>query len=428
MSKETNITKIPSEAECLVLIKENNLKHLTILYLECWQRLYDRRPYENFILTRHQFERNMERSFHEDDFDVILKFLEQNHSRLKTVQIFYISLDLKFFKLEQFIRFTLNLVELNLTGVNLSVTFIKLLSYKWLESNIKRLNLSGNELNKCHLQYLRYFLIRNEELESLNVGYCDIREINFPIVADGIYNSKSLKSLNITNIIKVFQPNHSDKVMLTLGSLLMKNQLTEINLNHCCFDFSYIEYISEYLAHPGTKLKRLFLGRNNIGPDGVKMIFGAIAKTKVLNVLDISANRIKDLGGHTIGRMLPSTMLTYLNIKDNHLSAEAMFFILCNMKKPLLLEELKISGNTFDTKCARVIRRIIDSHTMNVESFDVKIYERDNEPFVFDVIQNDNLIPDEKLVSENAFQVKKKYLNPLLGNVRCCGKIVDLAD
>lgn len=412
MSKGKIINKIPSESECLILVKKNNFKHLKTLHLECWQRLYDQRPYENFILTGHQFEMHMERYFHEDDFDIILKFLEQNHLRLKTVQIFYISLDLKFLKLKELIGLTLNLVELNLTGVNLSVTFIKLLSCKWLESKIKMLNLSGNELNKCHLQYLRYFLIKNEELENLDVGYCDIREINFSIVADGIYNSKSLKSLNITNIIQVFQQNHSDKVMMILGSLLMKNQLTEININHCCFDFSYIEYISEYLAHPGTNLKRLFLGRNNIGPDGVKMIFEAIAKTKVLNVLDISANRIKDLGGHTIGSMLSRTTLTCLNIKDNHLSAGTMVFILSNIKKPLLLEKLKISGNTFDTKCARTIRRIIDSHTMDVESFDVKIYERGNEPVVFDVIQNDKyLIPDKKLVSKKAFKIEKKYLN-----------------
>lgn len=429
MATEIKPDKIPREPYCVVNPKPNKYQFLKTLYLECWQRLYDRRPYENFLLTRHQFETHMHRSFNEDDFNVVLGFLAKHHQRLKTVHIYYVSLDRKFLKLKEMVSYLTNLHELNLTGVNLTVTFVKLLSYKWLESKIKKLKLSGNELNKCHLQYLRVYLIRNEELETLDVGYCNIREINFSILADGIHKSRSLKCLNITNVIQTFIPNNSDKVKLTLGSLFMKNQLTEIHLNNCCFDYSYMEYIAEYLALPSSRVERLYLGRNNIGPDGVKLIFEAISKSKVLKVLDISANRIKDHGGTTIGHLLSSTMLTHLNIRDNHLSSETMNFILSCMKKPLLMQQLWISGNSFDNKSARIIKRIIDGHTMREDSFDVQVYERENELVVFDVVQNDNfMIPDERLVSKRSLVGHKKYLDSLFWNEGYYGKVVGCGD
>lgn len=425
MSKNEKKLKIVSEPECAVQQKLIKYKFITSLYLECWQRLYDIRPYENFILTRQQFETHMDRCFYEDDFEIVLEFLANNCSRLRTIQIFYICLDIKFLKLKEFISYTLNLTELNLTGVNLTVTFVKLLSYKWLECKIKKLKLSGNELSKHHLQYLRCFLIRNEELKHLDVGYCNIREINFSILADGIYKSKSLKALNATNVIQTFLPNHSDKMKLTLGSLFMKNKLVEIHLNNCCLDYSYIEYIAEYLASPVTLVEKLFLSRNNIGPDGVNMIFKAISKSKVLKVLDISTNCIKDSGGRVIGNMLASTMLTHLNISNNHLSSETVNFILKNIKKLLPLEELWISGNSFDNTSGRIIQRIIASHTLKKENFDVNVYERENELVVFDVIQNEkHLIPDQRLVSRKTLGKEKKYLDSLFWNEGYYGKIV----
>lgn len=408
MSEEERKSHICRERECLVLSNKNQNKRFTILHLECWQRLYDHRPYGNFILTHHQFESSVNRSFEEDDFNVVIDFLRNNHVRLQRVMIFYIPLDLNFLRLRDFITFTLNVVELNLTGVNLSVTFVELLSYKCLESKIKTLNLSCNQLNKCHLQYLRYFLIKNDELEDLNVAHCNVTEINLSILADGIYNSKSLKSLNINGGIQTFLPNHTDKVAMTVASIFMKNKLTEINLSQCLTDFSGIEYIAEYLAVSGTCLTRLYLARNNIGPDGIKIIFESIAVTKTLKILDISANRIKDLGGQIIGQMLSRTMLTHLNIKHNNLSSETMNFILCSMRKPLLLEKLWISGNTFDCRSARIIKRIIESNTMKIESFDVKIYERDDEHVIFDVVQNpEYLVPDKKLVPKNFLEIEK---------------------
>lgn len=50
----------------------------SLLKLDCWQREYDKRPYQNFCFNQNDFEERMKRKFDvEKDFPIIIEFLRE---------------------------------------------------------------------------------------------------------------------------------------------------------------------------------------------------------------------------------------------------------------------------------------------------------------------------------------------------------------
>lgn len=361
--------------QCLCPIHESKpYKPLTVLILDCFQRLYDKRPYENFILNGKLFEKQFLRRPDSNDFDAVSEFMKKR--KIKTFELGYADLPQSHSIL--MLQFT-KITSLCLSYVSLSVNAMELLASIASNCVIKSLNLSGNAFTKAHSENLRKFLLNNKTIVNLNVDNCSLTQISFAIIADGITKRSSIEFVNMGRVVPVTNKHMIDdcKMASVISVLLKQSELKEVYFQHCEIDYHGMIQISECLEN----LKYLDLGSNRIGPNGTKILFEAIKNCKLI-YLNISKNEIGSFGGEVISTLLPSTNLRYLNISSNGISADSINKILYSCTKMFPFKKFFISENEFDCETVKILNRLISSGYLEPNTIDVALVQDDkNENF-----------------------------------------------
>ncbi|XP_055837701.1 uncharacterized protein LOC129906089 [Episyrphus balteatus] len=364
----------PRFAECKCEIhKTHPHKPLSILILDCWQREYDKRTYENFQINKKFFEERMKRIFTEQDWFVLIDYLMKR--KPKSVQI--CNIEIPDFKnvtlLENLIKGFKNAETIQLKNVSLSTSFLFGLQKNINSLKFKHLDLSQNELSAEHLLHLRCILIQSDILEYLNVENCFINENTFPILADGLHKSKSIRCINISRPCPMSRGSifDSSKLINIVSQLIWQNKLTTLILRHLNLNGHDMEIISEYLETPSSKLQHLDLKSNNLTSHGTEVLFNALMKNKALQTLNLCGNNLGSKGGIVIARHISYSNIQSLDISHNQIDCEAMYELLTAIKKPCGLQIFKIYGNKFNAKTASILKRLLRANVLNQNDIDV---------------------------------------------------------
>lgn len=347
-------------------------RKLTLLQLDCWQRKYDKRPYNALLLNRKSFQGTFHRIMDVHDFEALVKFLAERH--IRNFELNYMSMPSDVYILEAMVIALANMLNVSLCNVFLPVDALKLLSTQSNKCTIQSLRLSGNELNREHATYLNKFLINNLTIRYLDIGFCSIDHILFAIIGDGILNSKSLRAIDISRIVPCHSVHNTDasKIAVLLSTLMWSRQLSEVHAKHCDFDGHDILPIVECINRC-TNLTYLDLGSNKIGAHGSCALMEAIRNAPYLIGLDISNNNIGEKGGESIAHNLPLTHIRFLDIGYNGIEEKVMRFILCTIKKSYPLRILNIVGNKFDYSGGGILKKELDAKVLLLDSIDVTV-------------------------------------------------------
>lgn len=359
---------------------------LSILLLDCWLRQHDQRPYNTLLLNRILFENAFHRQLDQADYKVLTEFL--GRGKIDNLELIYMPLP-PLDVCRDVLRIAANLTHVSLCDVDMDVDHLETL----LESpcNLISLRLSGNAFTRAHADVLRTFLMHNNTIAYLDVGYCSIDPVTFATVADGIQQCQSLRAIDVSRIVQchAYHMTDASKLAVIIAMLLWSNTIYEFHGKHLNVDGHDIIPIAECLNRCAN-LVYLDLGSNRLGAHGAKVLFEAIRATPSLIGLDISNNNLGEHGGLEISNNLAYTKLRYLDIGHNGITAGAMTQILMTIKKAVPLRIFNIFGNKFDYQVGRVLRRALDARVLMLNAVDVKTtYDVDEGGFRIVKMDND---------------------------------------
>lgn len=363
-------------------------KPLTILALDCWQRIYDKRPYSCLLLSRKLFEETYHRPAMDDlDFTCLLDFINSRNS-LTAFELNYMPIP------ESVVVPLLSLLAPNMQHISLCHTNLPLstalnvllLEINASECHIRTLRLSGNEFGDIeHAELLRRILFHPLcKLIYLDVGYCNLDAQSFSIIADGMLNCPSLKAIDVSHIQPIHSHHATDvaKLALTMSCVIWPNRLREFHARQCCLDGHDIVHFTDGMMQRCTNLTYLDLCGNNLGCKGADNLFDAMREAPHLIGLNIANNNIGPHGAGAVSNWFSSTGLRFLDIARNGIPAAEMRLILNTLRKYQSIEILNIYGNEFDASAADVLRRVIDARVLLLYAIDATTtYDSDTRSF-----------------------------------------------
>lgn len=361
-------------------------KPLTVLILDCYQRQYDKRLYENFILNGKLFEKQFLRRPDSNDFDALIEFMKKR--KIKTFELVFADLPQSHSIL--MLQFT-KITSLCLSYVSLTSNAVEILSSIASSCVVKYLNLSSNVFTKEHAENLRIFLLKNKTIVNLNVENCSLTHISFAIITDGITSRSSIESVNMSRVVPVTNKHIIDdcKLASLISVLLKQSALKEVHFQQCEIDYHGMIQISDCFED----LKYLDLASNHIGPNGTKQLFEVLTNCKKLIYLNISKNNIGSYGGEIISSLLPCTNLRYLNISANGIAADSINKILYSITKISSFFKFFISENEFDCETGIILDRLISAGFIEPKAIDVVLtQDSENENFRIINVKNDFVI------------------------------------
>lgn len=381
----------------------------TVLLLHCWQREYDKRPYQNFQFRRLEFQERMNRKYHcIKDLRVIVNFLLQNLlTSVSITAIFLSAWDPHLLK--QFARslIPVSKIELKLMlclpreffvmlRLNADKMVVKELSFEGEWRNKRGISygsltasllLPGTPLIEENVRMLRDFLLVNKTLHSLNVSYCSLTQFNFATIADGVHKSPNIRNFYVNRLLGAGLTLDSEKITSIMGSLLMQNKLVELSMQLCEFTAQDMEIFAEYISLKKCTLRKLVLAHNKISADGAFFLMRSISQGNGLELLDIRSNGIGPHGGKWVAKYFANCLvLQHLYLDDNQIDAIAINMILLTLKKRCRLRRLQILGNQYDTRTALILRRLLDAEVLLQQEIDMT-YTYD------EALQNYRLLP-----------------------------------
>ena len=157
-------------------------------------------------------------------------------------------------------------------------------------------------------------------------------------------NNKSIPR-TVFKVIALAIPYHKHLTSITINSGLRMGTCHEIskflpdsNITELCLDGSFLAEGNYHTLLTDNKLKHLSLAKCSINDDVVKMITDLLVlphpASKVLSVLNLSSNRITDVGAKYVAGMLRSNrQLSYLNLAGNMITDEGGVSILDMLQK-----------------------------------------------------------------------------------------------
>lgn len=192
------------------------------------------------------------------------------------------------------------------------------------------------------------------------------------MIADGVYKSKGVRTLNASRLLGISLSLDTEKVMSVVGSLIMHNGLEELTLEFCELTAQDMEPIAEYLRKTSSNLRRLRLSSNLISADGAFFLMRGMSIGGRLELLDISHNSIGSHGGEWVSRYIASCRkLHFLYLHNNDIGAFAINQILLSFKKKCKLDYMSLYGNEFDSRSAMIVRRLLDSEVVLPSELDI---------------------------------------------------------
>lgn len=352
-----------------IALKKKSSRKLTEIILDCWQREYERRPYDHVIFHGKVFERKLFRKMTKEDFLMVVQFLE-----LRAIKHFdFVHCIVPPVHTQIFLKCLDNLVSINFTHSDVPLEMYGYLAENAKHLSLKTMMLCGNEIDEKKSECLRTYLLQTEKLVHFDVSNCALNHITLATIADGILHCKNLQSIDLSNIV----PHHpqrlmdTSKISIILSILIWSTRLSQVHYRKIGLDCFAIGMICENISV--SFLRILDIRANRIGSDGTETLFRALRHSNVA-ALFMSFNKIGDVGGEVIAKNLSSTKLEHLDISYNEISSQTMELILTNLTKYNPMKTMNIYGNDFDSPTiGSVLHILITNHYLNIDGLDVAV-------------------------------------------------------
>lgn len=352
-----------------IALKKRSSRKLSEIILDCWQREYDRRPYVHVIFHGNVFERKFFRKISDEDFLMILQFLELRS--IKHFEFLHCTVPVAY--TQDFLKCIDHLVSVNLTHSDVPMEMYRYLAENGSRLPLQKLKLCGNDIDEKQSECLRMYLSQTEKLLHFDVSYCGLNHITLAIIADGILNCRNLQTIDLSNIV----PHHPQRVMdiskisVILSILIWSSRLTQVHYRKIGLDCSGMGIICENISV--SFLRILDIGANCIGSDGTEELFRVLRNSSVTTLL-MPFNKIGNVGAVVIANNLGSTKLEHLDISYNEISSQAMELILTNLTRCNRMKTLNIYGNDFDSPTiGSVLHILITNHILHFDGLDVTV-------------------------------------------------------
>ncbi|KAG4068545.1 hypothetical protein HA402_004886 [Bradysia odoriphaga] len=351
-----------------IALKKRSSRKLSDIILDCWQREYDKRPYAHVIFHGNVFKHKFFRKMTDDDFLMILQFLELR--AIKHFEFLYCAVPVAHTQI--FLKCLDDLVSVNFTHSDVPWEMFQYLAENAKRLSLKTLKLCGNEIDEKRSECLRVYLSQTEKLVHLDVSNCGLNHITLATIADGILNCKNLRSIDLSN----FVPHHPQlvdvsKISVILSILIWSSRLMEVHYCKIGLGCSGLGIICENISVGFLRI--LDIGANCIGPDGTEALFLALRNSNVAALL-MPFNKIGDVGGDVIAKHLSTTKLEHLDISYNKISSQTMESILTNLTRCNRMATLNIYGNDFDSPTVgSVLHILITNQILNADGLDVSV-------------------------------------------------------
>lgn len=200
------------------------------------------------------------------------------------------------------------------------------------------------DLYGCHIRSdVLPLLQKNENLESLNLGFNLLGDKSVPTVLE---ISKNLKVLHFGG--NNLSPNGS---ALFFRGLKTNTTLTHLRMvcNHIGLEGATA--LAE-LLHVNQTLKRLDLSYTQIGDDGARLIADVLKDNHTLTELNLYLNQIGDTGMYALAQALKINRgLTKLSLHGNHFTTTGILDVVNSLCYNTTLTDLDLSDSEVDDAC-----------------------------------------------------------------------------
>ena len=254
---------------------------------------------------------------------------------------------------------------LDLADNNLRTSFMMIIAKGLKEiSTLKSLNVSNNHITKEAAGDFAAFLSHNNQLQQLNLSYNDLH------TPGAITLANSLHLHNITTLTKFYISSNciTEEAAGDIAVALSHNtQLQELDISDNHIKASGAIALAKGL-HNITTLKIFRISGNDITEEAAGDIAVALSHNTQLQELDISDNHIKASGAIALAKGLHNiTTLKIFRISDNDITKEAAGDIAVALSHNTQLQELDISDNHIKASGAITLaKRLHDITTLKI--------------------------------------------------------------
>ncbi|KAF3836411.1 hypothetical protein F7725_028969 [Dissostichus mawsoni] len=187
---------------------------------------------------------------------------------------------------------------------------------------------------------------------------------------------------------------NSSLVELHLGKMGLSDtgmeRLTEgLRKNH---GLRYLDLRWYELTHPPHHIfhtRTNVLQHNRVTRDGVRFLAGLLKQNPSLEVIDLSSNRIEDVGAMYLSEAvaLPGCSLRELSVCSNNIGRKGLLSLAHSLAVSTTLSHLYIWGNLLEEPVCQAFRELTSSGRLPAEQTDVSAYEVDGRVFLAEVFQ-----------------------------------------
>ena len=180
----------------------------------------------------------------------------------------------------------------SLLSLDISDTKIDEKAIKYISDNIddecvlEKLLLSKNNLKKA-CEYIKNLLLKKTNIRYIKLTACKIED-NFNLIFQGLEGNKNLQILDMSNNNLSLKQELFEDIINPLKS---NNTLIKLKFNETNIDDTAVDYISKGLEL-NEGLRKIYLKKNYLGKNSVKMLSKAIENNKncVITKIELEGN------------------------------------------------------------------------------------------------------------------------------------------
>ena len=219
-------------------------------------------------------------------------------------------------------------------------------------STLKSLNISNNHITKRAAGNIAFALSCNTQLQELNISNNHLQASGAITLAKGLHDITTLTKFCISN------NNITEEAAGDIAVFVSHNtQLQELDISNNLLQASGAMTLAKDL-HDITTLTKFCIGNNNITEEAAGDIAVFVSHNTQLQELDISNNLLQASGAITLAKGLYDiTTLTKFCISNNNITDEAAGDIAVFVSHNTQLQELDISKNLLQVSGARTLTK-----------------------------------------------------------------------
>lgn len=262
-----------------------------------------------------------------------------------------------------------------LSNNNIDGEGIKYLAEVKSEIHLECLRMNGNKFKENTEEYIIEFLSNNQKLKYLDLGETDLTNDMLGKIAPAIIKS-NLQGLVISSIIG-FNSKTEDTALMVRHITAKNSSLTMLYLRKLHLMDSDVDLITTGLQSC-SGLKLLDLSCNNISDIGGGFIVKYVVKSRKLQGLFLSHNRVADGTAYSLSCVVLGSNITMLDVSYNAISDYGLLYLL-DLLQPTTGLRVLLWGNSIGPQCRAKLKTLHELVKAFPDKIDVAVEVDSNE-------------------------------------------------